>query len=184
MAPQVFVASSTESLRFAEAIQQNLEPDLEVTVWKQGIFSANRATIDSLLSELGKFDLAIFIFSADDVTLMRDQTKQTSRDNVVFELGMFIARIGKDRTFVLTPHGVPDFHLPTDLVGIRPLTFYPNRDNPHSAVGAACTEVRRAAKALLLHVPRLSKHVGVHTRSHYAVLSHCAEATKFEEFDV
>ncbi|MFS1985958.1 TIR domain-containing protein [Vibrio breoganii] len=43
------------------------------------------------------FDAAIFVLSPDDVVKIRGTEQTVTRDNVVFELGMFIGRLGADK---------------------------------------------------------------------------------------
>jgi len=75
------------------------------------------------LDSLDDFDFGIFVFSPDDIVKMRGQEFQSARDNVLFELGLFIGRLGKERGIILLPRGQEDFHLPTDLLGITPGTY-------------------------------------------------------------
>src|SRR5258705_7480494 len=127
MALKVFVGSSVEGLAVAYAVQQNLEHKAEVTVWDQGIFYLSKSALDSLIQALDRFDFGIFIFNADDILTMRGDENRTVRDNVVFELGLFVGRLGQDRSFILMPHGQDDFHLPTDLIGMTPGTYQADR---------------------------------------------------------
>ena len=48
------------------------------------------------------------------------------------------------------PSDVGDFHIPTDLTGIRPATFNPHRsdNNLHAALGPACNEIRKVIRML------------------------------------
>jgi predicted nucleotide-binding protein len=50
---------------------------------------------------------------------MRGSVSDTIRDNVIFELGFFIEKLGKKRCFIVMPDDI-DFQIPTDLVGITP----------------------------------------------------------------
>jgi hypothetical protein len=61
-------------------------------------------------------------------------------------LGLFIGRLGRERCFIIAPAGIPDFHLPTDLLGIAVATYRIPSDPALlvSAVGPACNQIRRA----------------------------------------
>ena len=148
--PRVFVGSSTESLEVAYAIQENLERDAEITVWTQGILDLSKFTLDALLSNLDKFECGVFILAPDDIVKMRGAECTKARDNVVFELGLFIGRLGKERTFIILPRGRGDFKLPTDLLGLTPGTYEPQRDDENlaAALGPACNKVRKALRGL------------------------------------
>ncbi len=142
--PRIFVGSSTESLDIAYTVQVNLEKDAEVTVWTQNIFTPSNYLLESLLHALKSAAFGIFILSPDDVIRMRDQYFGTVRDNVLFELGVFIGLLGKNRSFFIVPEDANDLHLPSDLLGLFPLTFNPNREdgNLNAALGPACNCIR------------------------------------------
>src|SRR6266446_4279406 len=99
--PALFVGSSSEGVEFARAVRAGLERDAEVTVWEEGVFELGQTTIESLTAALGQFDFAVLILTPDDV--VRSRSKETSgpRDNVIFELGLFMGKIGRGRTFIL-----------------------------------------------------------------------------------
>jgi hypothetical protein len=146
----MFIASSKEGLGVAYAVQQSLEYDVEGTVWSQGVFTPSTYPIEDILEELDKSDFGMFVFSPDDVLIIREESKKAVRDNVVFELGMFIGRLGRKRNFILTPRGVEDLRLPTDLSGLSPLTFDPNRSDGKliAALGPACNQARETMKRM------------------------------------
>lgn len=126
MKPRVFIGSSVEHVDLAYATQEGLEHDVEPTVWSQGVFALSRTAMASLIDQLDESDFGIFVLAPDDATTIRYTTKQTVRDNVIFELGLFIGRLGPDRCFLVVPRGGDDLHLPTDLLGITPATFDPD----------------------------------------------------------
>ena len=57
--------------------------------------------------------------------------------------------VGRDRTFMLLP-ATPAVHLPSDLVGIITARYDADRFDrqPRAAVGSACTQIRRAVRAI------------------------------------
>ena len=100
--PRIFIASAFESFNVADAVNFNLDHDAEVTVWKHG-FEISSDNISSLLDRAWASDFAVFIFTPDDVSIIRQQEKAVVRDNVLFELGLFVGSIGKDRCFIVKP---------------------------------------------------------------------------------
>jgi hypothetical protein len=97
-----------------------------------------------LLDALDDTEFGLFIFGTDDVTKIRGADMNTARDNVVFELGLFIGRLGRKHTFIMMPKGISDFHLPSDLLGISTATFQPpsKPERLQAALGPACHDIR------------------------------------------
>ncbi len=145
--PRIFVGSSTEGLPVAEALQVGLEYDAEVTVWSQGVFGLSSGTLETLVTTAKEFDFAVLVLTPDDMVLSRGQGKPAARDNVLFELGLFMGSFGRHRTFIVHPR-VADMHLPSDLAGITTATSDPARRDGdlQAAVGPACTKVKRAVR--------------------------------------
>ena len=104
----------------------------------------------SLIDVLDESDYGLFILAPDDVSNIRDISKKIVRDNIIFELGLFIGRLGSDRCFLLVPRDVEDLHLPTDLLGITPAVFDPDRQdcNMVAALGPACNRIRKSVAKL------------------------------------
>lgn len=150
MKPPLFVGSSKESLYIAYAVQENLESIAEVTVWDQGIFSLSRPAITSLIKIIDISKFGVFVLSPDDVTKIRGEEYPTARDNLIFELGLFIGRIGLERTFFIIPSHSKDIHLPSDLLGLTPAYFDATRKdkNSRAALGPSCNQIRQVIISL------------------------------------
>jgi len=163
MRPRVFIGSSTEGLQIVNAVQQNLDHDADCTVWTQGVFGVSTYPLDSLINAVRQSDFSIFVFSPDDVTQIRQNQLFAARDNVILETGLFIGRYGKDRNFIIAPRGVPDFHVPTDLLGLTLEEYDPARvlNQPQPAVGAACTSIKNAMLSHPVMSTRLTFAIGV-----------------------
>lgn len=140
----VFIICSVEALPIARAIENHFQHDkLFMKVWTHGVFRASQYAIESLEEQLEECDFAIAIAQPDDSVTVRKEAKNTHRDNVIFELGMFLGRFGRARTFLLEPKD-DNVHLPSDLKGLTTLTYRPATDEKllASALSPACNELR------------------------------------------
>ena len=146
MKPKLFIGSSSERLDIAYAVQENLERFVEATVWTQGIFDLSKTTIESLMDVLEETDFGLFVFAPDDISLIRSAEKSIVRDNVIFELGLFVGRLGRERAFIVHSADISDFHIPTDLLGITPAIYQSDRTDGNivAALGPACSRVQRS----------------------------------------
>jgi O-acetyl-ADP-ribose deacetylase (regulator of RNase III) len=154
MKTRIFVGSSKEAIGISRAIQGELADDFDVTVWDQGVFRLSYGALDSLLAALDSSDAGIFVLRPDDLTEIRGEQSPTARDNVTFELGMFIGRLGRDRTFMLTPTDLP-LHLPGDLAGLTTARYDADRFDSgerRAAVASACTQIRDALASIRLRM--------------------------------
>lgn len=137
MRPKIFIGSSSEGIRIAQAVQVLLDKSCEVTVWSQGVFGLNQGTLESLVLALEKFDFAVLVLTPDDMITSRENTSQSPRDNVLFELGLFVGGLGRDRTFI-TYDRSKQIKIPSDLAGITCATFQEHSDgNLISSLGAS-----------------------------------------------
>ncbi|NSX02287.1 nucleotide-binding protein [Cupriavidus gilardii] len=144
MKPKVFIGSSREGLDIANAMHANLTRDAECTVWANGVFQISGTTIYDLIQALRESDFGVFVFSPDDLSLMRGNENPVVRDNVIFELGLFVGRLGIERCFFITPDNVADLRLPTDLMGITPGQYEAGRRDKNwlAATNPACMQIR------------------------------------------
>jgi hypothetical protein len=136
--PDVFIGSSTEGLEIGRHLQLDLERTgtCMVTRWDQGVFHASTYTIHRLEEAARESDFAILIATADDTVTTRGESQNVARDNVIFELGLFIGALGLERTFIVADR-TNELQLPSDLAG---LTWLRYTSRPDGNVGAAVNE--------------------------------------------
>jgi CRP/FNR family transcriptional regulator, cyclic AMP receptor protein len=141
--PKLFVISSKEALPIAREIQSILQHDLLVQVWTDGVFFASSYALEALEQAVAESDFAIAIAQADDVSTSREKESKIARDNVIFELGLFMGRLGRRRSILFQPSG-QELKLPSDLQGLTAVSY--SMGNPKdlvSLLGPACNEVRK-----------------------------------------
>lgn len=114
MKSRIFIGSSTEGLYAAEYIKLYFSPDYDCVIWNEDIFKYNKSFLETLLNSASLFDFGFLIFTKDDVSLSRDIVFETARDNVIFEYGLFLGRLGIDRAFVVVEK---DAKIPSDFLG-------------------------------------------------------------------
>ena len=141
--PFVFIGSSTEGLEFARAVRARLLNDAEIQLWDEGFVLPGDTLLETLLSALTKFDFAILVLTPDDLLLSRKKETYGPRDNVVFELGLFMGRLGRHRTFLVHQSNT-DVKIPSDLTGITVAGYEWSdaKKNYQQAVGPACDKIR------------------------------------------
>lgn len=122
--PKLFMICSQEALETAKAIRIGLEYSGIVSeIWSdQEIFESGSYPLESLEREVGESDFALALAEPDDLVRSRDKKELAPRDNVIFELGFFMSRLGRSRTFLLVPRGVA-VKLPSDFKGLTPITY-------------------------------------------------------------
>jgi hypothetical protein len=144
--PAMFVGSSTEGLGVARAVRELLNEEADITLWNEGFFALGSTFIETLVTNLPTFDFALLVLTPDDHVTSRQDTSLSPRDNIVFELGLFMGRLGRSRTFVLNS----DVKIPSDLAGVTTARFEWTRDANAQmrAVAPACDSIRRAIRNL------------------------------------
>ncbi len=159
--PSLFVGSSSEGLEFARAVRAGLAADVEVTIWNEGVFALGQTFIEALVNALPRFDFAVLLMTPDDYVVSRRSDAHGPRDNVLFELGLFMGHLGRSRTFVLHPVA-PDLKIPSDLAGIVTAGHeWPRSDNNYcAALGAACDGMRQAIRDLGIIDKKTSRAIG------------------------
>ncbi|HEX9987915.1 MAG TPA: TIR domain-containing protein [Chloroflexia bacterium] len=147
--PSLFIGSSTEAIRIARAIEYQLQRDAEVTVWDENLFGLGNTPLEALVNSLERFDFAVLVLTPDDFVMSRNVPGYSPRDNVMFELGLFMGYLGRSRTFIVFDRDARP-ELPNDLAGVTCATYSGNRrdDNLIAAVGPACTPIREAIRGL------------------------------------
>jgi predicted nucleotide-binding protein len=116
--PVLFVGSSTEGQTIASEVYRRFtDKPIVVRPWTDGVFQASRTSIENLVSATQQADFAALVLTADDMTVSRGKAKASPRDNVVFELGLFMGALGRERVFILKPKSV-DVRIPSDLLGV------------------------------------------------------------------
>jgi Predicted nucleotide-binding protein containing TIR -like domain len=180
--PNVFIGSSTENNMNALALQNGLWTHAQVKVWNQGVFKMNRGYLESLLNELAESDFGVFVFSPDDLLKIRGKDYTAVRDNVLFELGLFMGKLGRDRAFFVVPANEKGLRLPSDLLGVASISFETNTESIEAAMGPACFELIKAIQKHGIRQDRLVQP-SVETYSKPSILCACSRGFHQLDFD-
>ena len=140
---RLFIISSAEALPVAREVQNAFQHDpFSVVIWTDGVFKIANYTLQSLEDEVDKSDFAIAISHADDITLARGASWPTPRDNVIFELGLFMGRLGRARAILMEPRD-EKVRLPSDLAGVTTIPYrFEKGADAAASLGPACNRLR------------------------------------------
>lgn len=132
--PVVFIGSSSEGgLSIAKRINAYLSKlPVVPLLWTESVFEASSTAIEDLVNRSSEIDFAVLVLTADDVTTSHGHRKASPRDNVIFELGLFMGALGRPRAYMVVSRRV-DLKLPTDLLGVNYIPFHQKRGATLSA---------------------------------------------------
>lgn len=136
MRKRIFIGSSHESRELAIALGAALsivDNELIPIPWEFREPRPGEYFIPGLIEKLNACDFAIFVFSADDDLIIRNQPGVAPRANVVFEYGLAIGILGLDKCFILRPNN-NNLVMPTDFLGIEYATYIENTQGNLNAV--------------------------------------------------
>jgi predicted nucleotide-binding protein len=148
--PVLFIGSSVEGLPIAREIQLGLKHEkVRVRPWSMpGVFGPGGISVDILMKEVELSDFAAFVFGPDDQVFSRGEEHEAPRDNVVFELGLFMGQLDRNRSFIVKDQNA-DIKIPTDLLGVTPITYVAKKGEDLSAPAATiCTELCKVMKVV------------------------------------
>lgn len=115
MKQRIFIGSSKEGLNVAKRVKDFFKESYDCYIWTDDIFQYNEGFLETLIKSASLFDFGFMIFSSDDISQIRGKEFETTRDNVLFEYGLFLGRVGIDNAYVLCEESVK---IPSDLQGI------------------------------------------------------------------
>lgn len=146
--PKLFIISSTEALDVAREIQAQLEHDVFSTVWSDGVFFAGGYSLEALEKAVTESDFAVAVAQPDDIVETRGEKYSTLRDNVLFELGLFMGKLTRYRAILVHPR-VEGLKLPSDLYGLTLASYATGKPEELAArLGPACNQIRKIVKDL------------------------------------
>jgi hypothetical protein len=128
---RIFIGSSSEELKLAEIAKKILEPEFDVTIWNDnvwdtGIFKINNNFLHDLLKATLQFDFGILLGTTDDKVKVRGKNVLQSRDNILFELGLFTGRLGISKCAFIVEK---ELNILSDIKGISLARFSKKEDS-------------------------------------------------------
>jgi hypothetical protein len=125
LGPSLAIFSSKEALPVAQRLKMSFQANWlrlrgsqsHVRIWDE-LFPVGSAYFEALARV--QADFAVVIFTGDDVSMVRNESLVVPRDNVIFELGFFSAKLPAGHVILLAERGIK---VPTDYAGIKALPF-------------------------------------------------------------
>jgi len=166
---RIFIGSSSEALEAARAVRSLLvSADAEITLWSENFFRQGRGYLETLTASLDLFDFAVILATPDDLVTTRGESLLSPRDNILFELGLFMGKLGRDRTLLIHPRNA-QLKLPSDLLGVATASCdWPSAESSYgrgfslsqymSALGPACDQIRDAVREFTVWIEKNARY--------------------------
>lgn len=120
--PRIFLISSSEALDVAKRLRVGLSHHADVCLWNdEAVFGTGTYPIENLEREVNMADFGVALAQPDDLLFSRGEANPAPRDNVIFELGFFMSRLGRNRAMLLVPKS--GVRLPSDFKGLTPIEY-------------------------------------------------------------
>jgi predicted nucleotide-binding protein len=136
--PKLFIGSSTEALPIVTLLTRAIADRAKCISWTEAPeFSdhGSRTTFAALCYAAQEYDFALFILSFDDVLLYRRRKYAAPRDNVLFEIGLFVRALGPERVLILLQDKTAlPMKIPSDLAGVNMPRFKYLPKHPHASL--------------------------------------------------
>jgi hypothetical protein len=146
--PRTFIVSATESQDVVEVLSECLNKVSDVVPWHlPSNWAVGTFVLENLLEHARRYDFAIIVFGVTDKVISRKQQSYAPRDNVIFEAGLFMAHLGRHRTFIVAPKA-KGLKVLSDLAGLALLTY--EKPSPKTglvgAMSPICTRIKAEIK--------------------------------------
>jgi len=136
--PLVFIGSSSEAIDIAREVELQLDNCTNTILWTHS-FQPGEYPLESLLKTVKQCDFAILVITPDDILKSREVFFSSPRDNILFELGLFMNQLGRERTLIICQEE-ENLKIPSDLLGITIIKFRLRQDLSVS-LSPACTKI-------------------------------------------
>jgi hypothetical protein len=140
MKPRIFIASSSEGLEKARLVKNELESIADCQIWNEGFFENNKSSFESLSEGSVLFDFAVLVATKDDKQIKRKVQEQIARDNIILEFGLYVGKLGRNRSFLLKEKGLD---LPSDLYGITLPEFKIEINDRGKTLSEICENIKK-----------------------------------------
>jgi predicted nucleotide-binding protein len=150
MKPTILVSSSEATHYLLRFLQEELSHDANVVTWADSPFSLAQPPLAHFSRSATAADFVVIIADLADAVVQRGAVEARPRDNVIFELGFFIGRLGSDRVLIVdTASEHQRLSIPTDLAGLTVLRVSSARlGQPRVLAKTIADEVRRRTRHL------------------------------------
>ncbi len=138
--PRVFIGSSSEAKSVMRSIEAQLSDRGFIPVPWQGNIGLARNTLSELWRLAHEVDFAVFVWAADSLLEERGHQAWATRDNVIYEAGLFAGVLSPKRVFLVV-EARSDVKIPSDYLGIGYTSW---KEANYEGVQSAAIEIQKA----------------------------------------
>ena len=131
-----------------------------------------RELLHDVMKLFKESDFCVAFFTKDDSCIVEKSQKKRLRQNVVFELGMALIELGRERCIFLSDFDVddPDFELPSDMNSLEILNF--NNSDVNSVLDDVIDKILHLSRQSIISghkTDKIPRYDHLLTRSEYRI---------------
>lgn len=116
----IFIGSSGKAIPIAKKLTEYLRQEFGTTAdirewYDPAQFAPSQTTLEGLMKQAEECDFAVMLLTKDDFAEKKGEKLDLPRDNTIFELGLFMGELGRERCFMVC--GAEQDALPSDVAG-------------------------------------------------------------------
>jgi uncharacterized SAM-dependent methyltransferase len=141
--PTIFFSSSSEAKRLLNHLSLLVTEGGWATPqpWTFNTFELGVSYLEAFKKNTSAIDFAVILYTPDDETKSRGTSYQSPRDNILFELGFFLAQFEPNRVVVVCPQS-SSLKFPSDYAGHKVLEYDPSQGDPRQYLASAALQIQ------------------------------------------
>lgn len=129
MKPKIFISSSAKGMEFVNALTEKLSKAADPIVWSANELSLSGNIIEKLNEYIEESNYGVFFIAPDELSENNDGHINIVKENILFELGLWLGKKGKDSMVIVAPDNIKNNIFPSDIKILKNKYYSVNKND-------------------------------------------------------